>query len=117
LDIHIDRDERDVQIILQDAIGAVERAVGLGVYDPVAAAKVIRPRGGARFEEGPFEVREPEFFLAGGERYFFDLPEKGVLVRHDHDRDAPEGPQDALGKRRPRGIFIQINMVDPGNLF
>jgi hypothetical protein len=58
----------------------------LRVEDPVAAAKVIRPRGGTGFEECPFEVREPEVSLAGGKRYLFDLFEKGVLVCDERDR-------------------------------
>ena len=115
--VHIDRDDRHIQIILQDAISAVERAVGLGVEVLVTAAKIIRSCCGAGFEEGTFKVREPEFFLAGAEGCFFDSLEKSVLVRHNRDRDAAEGSQDALGQRRPRGIFIQINMIDLGDLF
>ena len=117
LDIHVDRDERDIQIILKDAIGAVERAVRLRVQDPVPAAKIIRSRGGAGFKEGALKVREPKFSLSGAEGRFFDAPEEGVLVGHDRDGDPPKGPQDVFGERRPRGTFIQIDMVDLGNLF
>lgn len=116
-DVHIDRDQRDVQIILQDAVGAVERAVGLRVQVPVPATKVIRPRGGAGLQESPLEIRKPEFFLAGGERCFFDIPEKSVLVCDKRDRDAAEGPQDAPGQGRASGICIQINMIDLRDLF
>jgi len=115
--IYVDRDERDIQIILQDAIGAVERAVGLRVEDPVLAAKVIRSRGRTGLQEGPLEICEPEFFLAGGEGRFSDVPEKGVLVFYERDRNAAESPQDAFGERRLCGIFFKINMIDLGNLF
>jgi hypothetical protein len=117
LDIYIDRDQRDIQIILKDAIGAVERAVGLGVQDPVPAAEIIRSRGGAGFKEGPLKVREPKFSLPGAEGCFFDLPEKGILVGHDRDGDPPKCPQDVLGQRRTCGTFIQIDMFDRRDLF
>lgn len=110
--VHIDRDQRDVQIILKDAIGAVQRAVSLCVQVPVSATKIIRSGGGAGFEEGALKVREPKFFLPGGERCFFDVPEKGVFVGDDRHRDGPEGSQDASGERCSHGFFIQVNMVD-----
>ena len=116
-DIHIDCDERDIQIILKNTIGTVERAVGLRVEDPVSAAKIIRPSSRAGFQEDALKIREPKFLLARGEGRFSDIPEKSVLVFYYRDRDAPEGLQNALGKRRHCGILIQIDMIDLRNLF
>lgn len=91
--------------------------MGLRVQDPVPAAKIIGACGGAGLEKGSLKVRKPKFFFAGAQGHFFDLPEKGVLVGHERNRDAPEGFQDPPGKRRPRGIFIQIDVVDLEGLF
>ena len=91
--------------------------MGLCVEGPVLAAKVIRSRGGAGFEERAFKFCEPKLFLSGVQGRLFNVAEKSFFVVDPGDGDAAESPEDALGKRRMHGIFIQIDMIDLGNLF
>ena len=90
--------------------------MGLGVQDPVTAAKILSAGSRAGFEEIAFKLREPQAPFSSGEWYRPDVLEEGLFVRDDRDWNTFEGSQDAFSQRRTRGILIQIDMIDPGDL-
>jgi len=115
--VHIDREERSVQVVLEDTVRAIERAVGLGVQDPVAATKVFGPGGGAGLEEIALEPGDPEVFLAGAERCFYGVPEEGLFVRDDRDWDPLELLQDTAGEGTGLGGPVEENAVNFKDVF
>ena len=115
--IHVDRDQRNIEIILENAISAIQRAVGLGIDCPIAAAKILRARGGAGFEEIAFEPGDPETFFSGRKRHFFKASEEGFFVRDERDRDALQLLQNAAGEGRGFGCTIKENAFYAGVFF
>jgi len=116
-DICIESEKRDIEIVLQDTVGTIQRAMGLGVDGPVLAAKVIRAGSRAGFEERSFETRDPEVSFARTEGHFFKIMLEPFLAADKRDRHPAEIFKDLSGQRKLGGLLIQVNMLDFEGLF
>ena len=111
LNVRVDRDQGNGQIVLKNAISAIQRAVGLGINGPIAAAEIIRAGARAGFQEIALKAGEPELFLSGSEGYLSDIFKEGFFIRDDRDRDAFKLAEDAAGERRIFNRSIKKNAL------
>jgi hypothetical protein len=107
----MDRNQRIVQIILEDAVGAIQRAVDVRVDDEIIATDIIRCAGTWLYELSPL-LGDEKRLLANGQRIplSVDLRDHILLVRNDLEWNMTGSFQDFLCKGEMEAFLFDIDL-------
>ena len=100
------------QIELQDAIGAVQGAVEIGVDDKVVAAE-IGGSAGAGFDKIPLLLGDQHVLFSLTERIpsFFKMSDDIAGIGDNLNRNVGQFFQDPFGERQCQALFINENFI------